>query len=149
MEQQTDSDSLPPERERPRLVISRLSALVLGFLVAMIGAGTLVLAVAVSHSQAANDARDKAFIGCIATYSDHLADALNARYDASAAATLQLDLVFDRLVEMFDNLNPETQKKLVEAARDYKAQRNTAKQELTQHPFPEAPRNACAELRDH
>ena len=84
--------------------------------------------------------------GCVAGYSNALADTLNERSRPQQQAFDSLDLVMEAVSESIRMSTPENAQRVQRAIQDYVEVRRQTKEALAQNPLPEAPRDACSRL---
>jgi hypothetical protein len=89
--------------------------------------------------------RQSNFSECAVGQFDKLLDALDARFNSSREATLQLDAVFVTIVNAYTAPTPDAADKVRKAIFDYAKLRREAEDVLKKNPYPEPPRNACRE----
>jgi hypothetical protein len=80
---------------------------------------------------------------CQATYSNALADALDARFGASSEAQQALDELLSTVSAAAPT--PEGGQQVRQALADYQSKRADAKRAQKDNPYPPAPRDACKE----
>jgi hypothetical protein len=101
-----------------------------------VGATTVVTGIQLSDKQ------DR-IIGCVTGYSNQLADALDARFEASSQAQLALDEFISTVSSATPT--PEGRRLAQRALADYQQKRADAKAAQQDNPYPPAPRDACKE----
>lgn len=84
---------------------------------------------------------------CVSGQFDILIDALDARSNSQREATQQLTEVFRDVVEAYRSPSPDSAKNVRESIEKYVGLRAAADERLRENPYPEPPRNACADLR--
>jgi hypothetical protein len=133
-----DDDEKEPDH-RPWWHVTSMQ--VIAFVVAAIGVVTAAVGVHLIRTQ-------DQIIGCVVGYSNATADALEQRSSAASRANEQVDRVFAAFLAAFDDLPAEGRERARKAIAEYTEARTNAKETAKQNPLPEAPRDACAELRD-
>lgn len=107
--------------------------------VVLIGIVTAVMGFVVTRNQ------DR-LAGCVAGYSNALADTLERRAAPQQEATDQLDAVMQAIVKAYQGVPGAGSESVRQAILDYVAAREHVKQTLKDNPLPDAPRDACREL---
>jgi hypothetical protein len=131
-----ESTELPDRRRSIRAPI-----VLIAFSVALIGVVTAAVGVHLIRTQ-------DQIVGCVVGYSNAMADALERRSSVNIQASEQVDQVFAAFLAAFDDLPADGRARVRAAIAEYSETRTKAKETLKENPFPEAPRDACAELRD-
>jgi len=119
---------------------------IISVLLALVGVGTAVLGVVVTHQTSEAEARDDRLTACVTGYSNALADAFNARAAANSEASEAVDAVMAAIDMAFTDAPPVGRDRVQKAIKDYREARDKAKRTQAQHPLPDAPRDACADL---
>lgn len=143
-----DNGSPPSTGEEGKARRRVTSLRVLGLVVALIGATTIVMGVIVTRQQAAANERDDRLTACIAGYSNALADAFASRQQANLEASEAVDKVMAAIDLAFSDAPGVGRDRVRQAIKEYNEARAEAKRAAADHPLPDAPRDACSELLD-
>jgi hypothetical protein len=144
IEENMDTDTeAPPVAED---VFPRRLLHVLAVIVAVVGVATIALGVVVTVAQRQAEIRDDRLTACITGYSNALADTLDVRGRPAQEATEQLDKVMIAILDAYDDVPAEGRLKVQGAIQGYVDARAQAKKTQAAHPYPDAPRDACADL---
>jgi hypothetical protein len=146
MSQDNDSPPLTGGEGKARRRVTSLR--VLGLVVAIIGATTIGLGILVTKEQADANARDARLTACITGYSNALADAFASRQKSNSEASEAVDKVMAAIDLAFGDAPGVGRDRVRQAIKEYNEARAASKRATADHPLPEAPRDACAELLD-
>jgi hypothetical protein len=114
-------------------------AIILSIALVAIGAFTVISGIRGSVQQ------DR-IIGCVAGYSNALADSLEQRAKASQDAQAALDQVMETVATGFDNPSPAAGVAVRKAIDNYVTLRKTSREAQAHNPYPAPPRDVCSDL---
>ena len=90
--------------------------------------------------------QNKALALCQQAYSNGFADALDARTQANTDAQAALDSVMQTFADVITTPDPTARARVQAVLVDYVTKRAEARKAQQEHPYPEAPRDACKHL---
>lgn len=86
-------------------------------------------------------------VGCVVGYSNAMSDTLKDRLGPQQRATEALDRIMEALAEGIETPTPKASERVRTAINEYVEMRTEAKKTSAQNPYPDAPRDACSELK--